>query len=297
MIKQATPSEQLSAFLSEHPRITVLTGAGISAAAGIPTYRDAEGHWRHCKPITHQEFLSHHSRRQRYWARSMRGWPAISAAQPTAAHQALVTLEQAGRIDTLITQNVDRLHQRAGSERVIDLHGRLDRVRCLDCHTPYDRTEIQDWLCDHNAQTAEPAGIRPDGDAELHEAQEKQFRVPQCRACKGTLMPDVVFFGANVPRERVDACTAAIEQSDALLAIGSSLQVYSGFRFCRLADRLGKPLALLNPGNTRADDLAQLKLESDCQELLPAVNKRTMTSGTDGCQPATPDQSSLMRSR
>lgn len=297
MIRQATESEQLSTFLSDHPRLTVLTGAGISAAAGIPTYRDAAGHWRHSNPITHQEFLSHHSRRQRYWARSMRGWPAISVAKPTAAHRALVELEQAGRIGTLITQNVDRLHQRAGSERVIDLHGRLDRVRCLDCHTLYDRTELQDWLCGHNAQVAEPAGVRPDGDAELHENYTRQFRVPQCTSCEGTLMPDVIFFGANVPRARVDACAEALEQSDALLAIGSSLQVYSGFRFCRLADRLGKPLALLNPGATRADDLANVKFESDCQELVPAATRQIMASDNKYSSAVPHDQSSLMRSR
>jgi NAD-dependent SIR2 family protein deacetylase len=271
MSKQPTDSERLGAFLAAHPRITVLTGAGISRAAGIPTYRDEAGNWRHSEPVTHREFLTHHSRRQRYWARSMRGWPAVDEARPTAAHRALATLEHLGHIDTLITQNVDRLHQRAGSRRVIDLHGRLDRVRCLACHRKYDRGELQRRLRQANGTVRDSAPMRPDGDAEFPAHLEVQLSVPDCNACGGTLMPDVVFFGANVPRQRVEACLQAIERSDALLAVGSSLQVFSGFRFCRHASRTGKPLAVLNPGATRADGLAQLKLEGDCQVLLPVA--------------------------
>lgn len=271
MGKQMTDRERLGEFLARHPRLTVLTGAGISRAAGIPTYRDGSGRWRHSTPVTHREFLTQHGRRQRYWARSLRGWPAVERASPTPAHRALADLESRGHIDTVITQNVDRLHQRAGSRRVIDLHGRLDRVQCLQCSALLSRGEVQRRLLLENGDAPAAAQVMPDGDAVLPAAEEAGFTVPDCAACGGILMPDVVFFGANVPRARVAACGKAIERSDALLVIGSSLQVFSGFRFCRMASELGKPLALVNPGVTRADRLAQLKLVEDCQTLLPAI--------------------------
>jgi NAD-dependent SIR2 family protein deacetylase len=271
MNKLAIDMEAMKAFLDANPRIVVLSGAGISAASGIPTYRDREGRWRHSEPIKHQEFIAEAGSRQRYWARSMRGWPAVGNAQPTAAHRALASLEQAGLIDTIITQNVDRLHQRAGSELVIDLHGRLDRVRCLDCKANHGRDQVQQQLQDQNAGIDTAANRRPDGDAELSPELERQFTAPICSNCGGTLMPDVVFFGGTVPQERVRVCMDALERADALLAIGSSLQVYSGFRFCRRIKDLGKPLALLNPGKTRADDIAQLKVTADCQTLLSAL--------------------------
>lgn len=268
MEKQATAAESLEAFLAGNPRIVVLTGAGVSVAAGIPAYRDREGTWRHSEPIQHQQFLTEPGRRQRYWARSMRGWPAVRDAQPTSAHRALAILEHAGQVDTVITQNVDRLHQRAGSERVIDLHGRLDQVRCLGCDATHCRELIQRQLSVDNAAVEETTVMRPDGDADLTTELENQFRVPGCSECGGTLMPDVVFFGGSVPKARVETCVDAIAKADALLAIGSSLQVFSGFRFCRLANELGKPLAIINPGKTRADGIAQLKIEADCQQLL-----------------------------
>jgi NAD-dependent SIR2 family protein deacetylase len=271
MNKLAIDIEAMKAFLDANPRVVVLSGAGISAASGIPTYRDREGRWRHSEPIKHQEFIAEPSSRQRYWARSMRGWPAVGNAQPTAAHAALASLERAGLIDTIITQNVDRLHQRAGSERVIDLHGRLDRVRCLDCNANHGRDQVQHQLQAQNTGIDTAALTRPDGDAELSPALERQFTAPICSNCGGTLMPDVVFFGGTVPQERVRHCMDALERADALLAIGSSLQVYSGFRFCRRIKDLGKPLALLNPGKTRADDMAQLKVTADCQTLLSAL--------------------------
>jgi len=271
VINIASDIERLATFIADHPRVTVLTGAGISLAAGIPTYRNGAGHWQHSAPIQQREFLSIPARRRRYWARSMLGWPAVANATPTAAHRALAKLEERGHVDTVITQNVDRLHQRAGSRRVIDLHGRLDRVLCLDCDTLHDRHTMQAWLYEQNGALAAQAAIRPDGDAELPAALEDDFRVPGCGACGGTLMPDVVFFGANVPRPRVEDCNGAVARADALLVVGSSLQVFSGFRFCRLALELGKPLALVNPGVTRADHMAQLKLAADCQTLLPAL--------------------------
>lgn len=258
----------LTDFLHSNPRLVVLTGAGISLAGGIPTYRDEEGVWQHSEPIKHQEFLSEPSRRQRYWARSMRGWPGVRDAQPTAAHSALAALERAGRIDLVITQNVDRLHQRAGSAKVVDLHGRLDKVVCLQCSTSFCRNQIQVQLLQHNSNAVPADSAKPDGDADLPEHVERQFHVPDCPQCHGTLMPDVVFFGGTVPKTRVQACMEAVERADALLVVGSSLQVFSGFRFCRHASQSGKPIAILNPGKTRADPLAALKIEGDCQALL-----------------------------
>lgn len=264
--------ETLQSFLKEHPRVVVLTGAGISLAAGIPTYRDADGVWRHSEPVQHNEFLNDHGRRQRYWLRSMNGWPAVRDSQPTPAHSALAALEKRGNIELIITQNVDRLHQRAGAQNVIDLHGRLDRVVCLDCGANQSRDAVQQQMSLHNTATFEQAATRPDGDAELDSALEQAFTVPECHQCCGTLKPDVVFFGGTVPRARVQACMEAIESADALLTIGSSLQVYSGFRFCRKAVELGKPIAIINPGKTRADDIANLKIDADCQDLLGHFN-------------------------
>ena len=265
-------TEQLTRFLEANPRVVVLSGAGISASSGIPTYRDGAGVWQHNKPITHQEFLQDAVRRQRYWARSMAGWPAIRDARPGAGHRALSELERAGNISLLITQNVDRLHQRAGSQQVIDLHGRLDRVSCLDCGTFYDRESIQHLLLrDNNSPLYRVTSARPDGDADLPDDYVDSFTPPSCKNCCGLLMPDVVFFGGTVPKPRVASCIDAIEQSDALLAIGSSLQVYSGFRFCRQIIAAGKPLAIINPGSTRADDLATLKIRQDCGPLLQRV--------------------------
>jgi NAD-dependent SIR2 family protein deacetylase len=265
-------TEQLTRFLEANPRVVVLSGAGISASSGIPTYRDSAGVWQHSKPVTHQEFLQDAARRQRYWARSMAGWPTIRDARPGAGHRALSELERAGNLSLLITQNVDRLHQRAGSQQVIDLHGRLDRVSCLDCGTFYDRETIQQLLFrDNDSPSYNGTSARPDGDADLPDDYVDSFTAPSCKNCCGLLMPDVVFFGGTVPKPRVASCMDAIEQCDALIAIGSSLQVYSGFRFCRQVIASGKPLAIINPGSTRADDLATLKICQDCGPLLQRV--------------------------
>lgn len=253
--------------------MVALTGAGVSAGSGIPTYRDDQGQWLRSEPILHQQFVREPASRQRYWARSMAGWPYVQRARPNAAHRALARLEQAGRLQLLVTQNVDRLHQRAGSRRVVDLHGRLDRVKCLGCRAALGRARYQQELLDLNPQMhrlVAQAGVaaRPDGDAEFDRPGLDDFIVPGCRACGGVLMPDVVFFGGSVPRERVAQISQAIEQADALLVAGSSLMVWSGYRFCKLAHALGKPLIIINRGKTRADPLATLKLEGDCGELL-----------------------------
>lgn len=262
----------LKQFLADHPALVVLTGAGISASSGIPTYRDRQGVWRHSTPITHQEFLGDPGKRRRYWARSLRGWPLVRDARPNAAHLALAQLEHQGRVSLLITQNVDRLHQRAGSNRVADLHGRVDQVRCLQCQTVAAREQVQQRLLHDNPHyRAGPATARPDGDADIDDELIKTFSTPVCETCDGDLMPDVVFFGGTVPRLRVDSCMEAVASGDALLVVGSSLQVYSGYRFCRQAEKLGKPVAIINPGDTRGDALASLKLTSECELLLAAV--------------------------
>jgi NAD-dependent SIR2 family protein deacetylase len=264
-----TNTEHLAHFLERCPRLLVLGGAGISEASGLPTYRDRKGVWRHRTPIQHRDFLREQRTRQRYWARSMVGWPAVRDAQPNDAHRHLAALEQAGHVELLVTQNVDRLHQRAGSTRVIDLHGRLDRVVCLDCASIIEREELQRRLLALNpALCVAPGAPRPDGDRDLPDHELAGFSVPACKRCQGTLMPDVVFFGGTVPRARVDSAMDALRRADGLLAVGSSLQVYSGYRFCRQAAALGKPIAIVNPGPTRADELASLRLYQGASEAL-----------------------------
>ncbi len=265
-----TISGRLDDFLERHPRLFVLTGAGISVDSGVPAYRDEAGNWLYRRPIQHQEFLQQDRVRKRYWARSLAGWPTVRDAGPNDAHRALAALETAGHVEMLVTQNVDRLHQRAGSERVIDLHGRLDRVRCLDCDAILERETVQDMLRRDNPKVSGLAAApRPDGDRDLPDEQLAGFRLPTCTRCYGTLKPDVVFFGGSIPRARIDSCLLALERADALIAIGTSLQVYSGYRFCRQAAARGKPIAIVNPGRTRADDMAQLKIELPAALALP----------------------------
>ena len=214
--------------------LLALTGAGISTASGIPTYRDERGEWLRSAPITHQEFVREPRQRQRYWGRSTLGWPAVRDARPTAGHRSLAALQRRGLVSQVVTQNVDRLHQRAGSDDAIDLHGRLDRVLCLQCDVALSRDALQEELLACNPWLARPvSSARPDGDADLAEHEVDAVKVPDCAACGGTLMPDVVFFGGSIPRTRIDACRAALNGAGALLVIGSSLQVYSGYRFVR----------------------------------------------------------------
>jgi NAD-dependent SIR2 family protein deacetylase len=265
------PPQLLAGFVREHPRIFVLTGAGISTASGIPGYRDADGNWQRKQPVTHQEFAGSEAVRRRYWARSLLGWPTIATAAPNAAHDALARLEGLGRVAQVITQNVDGLHQRAGSACVVDLHGRLDRVVCLDCGAIHARSEVQASMLDANPAFANRAAtIAPDGDADL-EIDFRAFQLPDCARCAGTLKPDVVFFGASVPRPRVEAAFAALDEADAVLVVGSSLMAYSGYRFCERAHAAGKPIAAINRGRTRADGLFHLKIDADCGEALTAL--------------------------
>lgn len=263
---------ELAGFLAQHPRVTVLTGAGCSTASGIPDYRDDQGKWKHREPMRYAQFVGSPANRQRYWARSFSGWGRISRAAPNAAHVALHGFEQRGHIAGLITQNVDGLHQKAGNRGVIDLHGLLHRVRCLDCGATMRRDDFQDELKDANPEwRASIQDLAPDGDAKLSRTDFESFSVPDCRECGGMLKPDVVFFGESVPKPRVEAVHRHVEGSNALLVVGSSLMVYSGYRFAVAAHKAGKPIAIVNRGRTRADDLATLRLASDCTELLPRV--------------------------
>jgi NAD-dependent SIR2 family protein deacetylase len=268
----AAPGAALADFLRAHPRLFVLTGAGISTASGIPDYRDLDGGWKRRPPVTYQAFVADAATRARYWARSLIGWRRFGSARPNAAHAALARLENEGRIEALVTQNVDGLHQAAGSRAVIDLHGRLDEVRCLQCERRIPRAAFQRELETRNPAWRElDALAAPDGDADLDGMDFTSFDVPACAACGGMLKPDVVFFGENVPRERVEEAWAHLAASDAMLVVGSSLMVYSGFRFARGAARARKPIAAINRGRTRADDLFALKVEGDCAEVLQSI--------------------------
>jgi len=262
----------LTEFLSEAPTLTILSGAGVSTPSGIPDYRDRDGEWKYSQPIQYGEFVGSASARQRYWSRSYVGWMRFSSAAPNPAHHALAALESRGKIDTLITQNVDELHTRAGSRNVIDLHGKLSKVRCLECDAVTERASFQDALEEANPHWhARATQIRADGDAELDVSGAEPFSVPDCDVCGGTLKPDVVMFGESVPRPRVDSAMNAVERSGALLVLGSSLMVFSGFRFARHASATNTPIAIVNQGRTRADDLAAIRIDADCADLLPAA--------------------------
>ena len=263
--------EVLRAWLDGHRSVFVLTGAGVSTNSGIPDYRGADGEWKRRAPVTYQAFVQDPAMRARYWARSFVGWPVVARAHPNQAHVALATLEAQGKVSMLVTQNVDGLHSRAGQCNVIDLHGRIDQVVCLACTMRISRASVQAMLAAaHPEWTSMTADAAPDGDADLDLLDVSGFTPPPCPRCGGLLKPDVVFFGENVPRARVEAAAAALRRSDAMLVAGSSLMVYSGFRFARMARDAGLPLAILTRGITRADDLATLKLHADCESTLAA---------------------------
>jgi len=260
----------LADWLDAHRRVFVLTGAGCSTDSGIPDYRDATGAWKRSQPVTWQAFTHEPATRSRYWARSFVGWPRVAHARPNRTHRALAMLETRGTLSMLVTQNVDGLHQRAGSRAVVDLHGRIDTVRCLGCDARIPRGRLQAELAARNpAWSSREAGTAPDGDADVEDTTG--FVPPECAACGGMLKPDVVFFGENVPRPRVDLAHDALRSSDAVLVVGSSLMVYSGFRFARMAREAGLSLAILTRGVTRADALATLKLDADCGDTLAAA--------------------------
>jgi NAD-dependent SIR2 family protein deacetylase len=255
--------------------VLVLSGAGLSTESGIPDYRGPTGRLHPATPMTFQEFTASPAARQRYWARSHRGWQRIEQAQPNNGHRAVARLQRAGLLSGVITQNVDGLHQAAGAREVIELHGGLNRVICLNCREISDREELDERLVAANpgARAALSTGpVKPDGDVELAEPETASFRLVDCLDCgAGPLKPDVVFFGENVPPERVARCYALVEASRLLLVLGSSLTVASGFRFVRRAAARGVGVAIVNQGTTRGDPLADVLLDGPLGVLLPAL--------------------------
>ena len=269
MTSSLTRRQTLRDFIDRHERLFVLTGAGCSTDSGIPDYRDHSGEWKRARPVMLQQFLGSDSTRKRYWARSLIGWRRMSTARPNEAHRALKHLDELGRVEQLVTQNVDGLHQAAGSRNVIDLHGRVAWVRCMGCGQCVPREHVQAELMRRNPWFAAlDAVAAPDGDADLDAIDFAAFDVPPCEACAGLLKPDVVFFGENVPKERVERAMDALQRSDAMLVVGSSLMVLSGYRFAQAMAAIGRPIAAVNLGRTRADDLLQFKVTERCAEAL-----------------------------
>lgn len=246
--------------------LLVLTGAGISTDSGIPDYRGQGRVARH--PMTFDSFMGSADAQIRYWARSFVGWSRINEARPNAGHRALAHAERSGRIDYLITQNVDGLHQAAGSKNVLDLHGRLDRVICMNCKMVISRIEMDQMLSALNPSVRKDLTVEfsPDGDAEIEAASN--FVVPVCRSCRGVLKPDVVFFGENVPSERAEFAISRLEGAEALLVAGTSLTVNSGLRFVRAAAKANKPVVIVNIGQTKGDELASAKIEANTSLAL-----------------------------
>jgi NAD-dependent SIR2 family protein deacetylase len=248
-------------------RWLVLTGAGVSTDSGIPDYRGPGAPVR--APMTGQQFRSGVTARQRYWARAFLGWSAMGTAAPNPTHRALAALQDAGRISGLITQNVDGLHSAAGTRGVVDLHGRLDRVICLACGGLSARGDLQARLTDLNPSfSADDLQVLPDGDIALESTAD--FVLADCTTCAGPLKPDVVFFGENVPVERVQHCNQLVADAEALVVLGSSLHVFSGRRFVKQAHQRGLPIVIVNRGETRGDPLATLKLDAGCADVLAA---------------------------
>jgi NAD-dependent SIR2 family protein deacetylase len=251
-------------------RVVALVGAGLSTESGIPDYRGAGRAPR--APIQHREFLRSERVRARYWARSLVGWPRLSAARPNDGHRALAALEAAGVVRGVITQNVDGLHQLAGSRHVVELHGSLARVRCLDCGAGETRAAVQERMRALNPDWQPGAAASaPDGDADLEPAAVEAFRAPACLVCGGVLKPDVVFFGDNVAPAVVSEAWRIFDEGEALLVLGSSLTVWSGFRFVRRAAERPVPVAIVNLGPTRGDALADVRVSEPLGHVLPRL--------------------------
>ncbi len=261
-----TPSVTDAADLLAGRAVVVLSGAGLSTDSGIPDYRGPDSPPR--APMTYQEFVSGLAAQQRYWARSHLGWRTIGGALPNDGHRAVAHLESSGVVTGVVTQNVDGLHQAAGSERVVDLHGRIDAVLCLRCGERSSRAVLDERLAEANPGFTDRGFVElaPDGDAVLSDVSG--FHVVPCAVCGGTLKPDVVFFGESVPRERVDRCYAMVAQAQAMLVVGSSLTLQSGLRFVRRARELDLPVVIVNRGATRGDPLADLHVDAGCSQAL-----------------------------
>ena len=262
------PDDHLREWIARHRRVFALTGAGCSTGSGIPDYRDDDGGWKRKPPVMIHAFRTHDEVYRRYWARAFAGWRRFTTAAPNAAHRAFAAWEAIGTLAHVVTQNVDGLHQRAGSRGVIDLHGRLDVVVCLGCGARISREALQTSIAVENPHWLAQGISAPDGDADIADTVIESFNPPRCGACGGLLKPDVVFFGENVPAERYARARDALGGADALLIAGSSLMVYSGFRFVGLAQEAGLPIAIVNRGRTRADDVAELKIAEDVGAAL-----------------------------
>ncbi|QDG52384.1 NAD-dependent protein deacetylase [Persicimonas caeni] len=259
--------------LLDELRVTVITGAGCSTESGIPDYRGPKTRQKTRNPIQYREFVTTEAARRRYWARSMVGWPRFRRAEPNEAHRAIRELEEAGVLRGVITQNVDRLHHQAGSRRVVELHGALAEVRCLECDAIEPRDDLQERLTRLNPEwgSRHATELAPDGDAELPTAIPDDFVIPACTQCSGVLKPNVVFFGENVPKPTVTDAWRLVDEADALLVVGSSLTVYSAFRFVRGAAKKRLPLGIVNLGETRGDEHAWVRVEARAGLVMPRL--------------------------
>ncbi|MEL6444929.1 MAG: NAD-dependent protein deacetylase [Bacteroidota bacterium] len=288
MLPTTAPATTLDALvdLLRDRRIAVLVGAGLSTDSGIPDYRGPGTRHRKRSPIQYDDFVRSAAARQRYWARASRGWPRVAQAQPNAGHRALAQLDAAGRLTGTITQNVDGLDRAArmveGTDShapVVDLHGRLADAVCLACQRVYPRTDVQGWIAEVNPGHLEPFDadlLAPDGDFELADEAVARFVPPTCPVCDGALKPDVVFFGESVPKPRVAQAQALVADADALLVVGSSLAVYSGYRFVRQADKADTPVAIVTLGDTRGHRHATVALDAPLGTTLPALANRLL---------------------
>lgn len=267
--------------------VAILSGAGLSTESGIPDYRGPSGAFkRNHVPMTYQTFTRNSQARRRYWARGYLGWQQITSAQPNRGHRAVAQLEHAGIVTGVITQNVDGLHTTAGSRNVIDLHGRLDRVTCLECGERYPRQHIHDRLAVVNADWNVTASVvNPDGDAEIPDEALDGFVEVACEACDGMLKPDVVYFGENVPVDRVDDAWTMLDQARSLLVLGSSLHVFSGRRFVVKAAQQNKPVVIINSGPTRCDDIATLKIDAPLGDTLTELSQQLASTSPEALAP------------
>ncbi|XP_055939464.1 NAD-dependent protein lipoamidase sirtuin-4, mitochondrial-like [Argiope bruennichi] len=265
----------LQDFVNKYSKVFVLTGAGVSTESGLPDYRSKDvGLYDRSpnRPVLYKDFISKTEVRKRYWARNFAGWKLFSSAQPNEVHRFLSLWEQKGGLHWLVTQNVDRLHHKAGSQRVTELHGTSYVVKCLSCPNLFSRNLFQIILRDLNPNfNVESTEIAPDADVHLDPELAKSFKIPDCEKCGGILKPDVVFFGESVPKEKVFELYDKVEKSDAILVLGSSLEVYSGYRFVHAASEFKKCIGIVNIGPTRADKLATFKITARCGGILPKI--------------------------
>ncbi|CAL4096671.1 unnamed protein product [Meganyctiphanes norvegica] len=265
--------QHLQEFIDSHKRLLVLTGAGISTESGIPDYRsEGVGLYSTSSYINRKDFVSSSRARQRYWARNYIGWPRFSSFNPSFTHKTIAEWERRGKVHCVVTQNVDRIHHKAGNHKVIELHGTAFKVHCLSCKNMVTRHSFQRRLIDLNPHFAiNPGEMRPDGDVDLTQDQVENFVIPSCESCGGVMKPYIVFFGDNVPKTRVEEVRENVNNSDGILVLGSSLYVYSGYRFILQAVENDIPIAMINIGETRADKHLTLKVEARCGEVLKNI--------------------------